>query len=308
MHTFGRDEIRDALRHARPVVALETAVLTHGLPRPINLDAIRDMEQAVRAAGAVPATIGILDGQLIVGLSDAQLEELAICKGSIKASSRDLASVLARGGSAGLTVAGTLDVCRNLGLRVFATGGIGGVHRGWRETFDVSADLRAIASTPCCVVCSGVKAILDVPATLEHLDTLGVPVLGYRTDRFPQFWSAGSEAPRAPHRVESAAEAARVCRAHWIDLRLESGVVLANPVPESEALEHEEMERAVAAAIKRAESAGVRGAALTPFLLDAVAQATQGRSLRANLALLRANAALAAEVVIEMGRLPGASR
>ncbi len=300
MHTFGREDIREALRRARPVVAIETAVLTHGLPRPTNLEAIRDMEQAVRGEGAVPATIGILDGRLIVGLSETQLERLAGSREAQKASARDLAAVLARGGSAGLTVAGTLAVCRTLGLRVFATGGIGGVHRGWRERFDVSADLRALAGAPCCVVCSGAKAILDLPATLEHLDTLSVPVLGYRTDHFPQFWSRGSEALRVAQRVESAAEAARFCRLHWLDLRLSTAVVLANPVPEEEALAQAEMERAVAQAVQQAEAADVRGPAVTPFLLDAVAQITQGRSQRANLALLRANASLAAQVAVEL--------
>lgn len=300
MHTFGREDVREALRCARPVVALETAVLTHGLPRPANLEAVRGMEQAVRSAGAVPAAIGILNVRLIVGLSGTQLEQLARDAAAEKASARDLAATIASGASAGLTVAGTLAVCRTLGLRILATGGIGGVHRGWRETLDVSADLGALAETPCCVVCSGAKAILDLPATLERLDTLGVPVVGYRTDRFPQFWSRGSENLRVPQRVESAAEAARVCRTHWIDLRLTSAIVLANPAPEGEALEQEEMERAVTQAVREAESAGVRGAALTPFLLDAAAQITQGRSLRTNLALLRANAALAAEVAVEM--------
>lgn len=302
MHTFGREEVREALRCARPVVALETAVLTHGLPRPANLEAVHGMEQAVRSAGAVPATIGILNGQLIVGLSGTQLEQLAGAQDARKAAARDLAPVIAHGASAGLTVAGTLAVCRTLDLRVLATGGIGGMHRGWQTTLDISADLRALAETPCCVVCSGAKAILDLPATLERLDTLGVPVLGYRADQFPQFWSRGSENLRVPHRVESAAQAARVCRIHWIDLRLASAVVLANPAPEDEALGQEEVERAVAEAVREAESAGVRGAALTPFLLDAAAQITQGRSQRTNLALLRANAALAAEVAVVMGR------
>jgi len=300
MHTFGRDEIRQALRHAQPIVALETAVLTHGLPRPHNLEAIRAMEQAVCDAGAIPATIGILDGRLIVGLSDAQLEELTNREEAEKASARDMAAVLARGGSAGLTVAATLAVCRMLDVRVIATGGIGGAHRGWKETFDISADVRAIASTPCCVVCSGAKSILDLSATLEHLDTLGVPVLGYQTDRFPQFWSRGSDDLRVPQRAESAGEVARVCRVHWHDLRQESGVILANPAPEADALNQAEMECAVAQAVRSAGDLGVRGAALTPFLLNAVAELTRGRSMHANLALLRANAALAAEVAVKM--------
>lgn len=296
MHTFGRDEIRDALRHARPVVALETAVLTHGLPRPINLDAIRDMEQAVRAAGAVPATIGILDGQLIVGLSDAQLEELAICKGSIKASSRDLASVLARGGSAGLTVAGTLDVCRNLGLRVFATGGIGGVHRG--DSGDVSHDLLALARTPIAVVSAGAKAILDLPRTLEQLEALGVLVVGHRTDELPAFYTRSSGL-RLDHRVDDVATLAAICRARWDGLG-QGGVLVCNPIPAAAALDEATIGAAIDAAVADARAEAVSGKRLTPFLLARLARATGGAAVAANRALVRHDAAVAAELAVAL--------
>lgn len=287
------------MRAAQPIVALETAVLTHGLPHPVNLEAMRAMEQAVRAGGAIPAALGVLDGKIIVGLSEPQLERLATGEGVAKASARDMAPILARGGSAGLTVAGTLAVCRNLGIRVFATGGIGGVHRDWQSTADISADLHEIAATPCCVVCSGAKAILDIPATLEHLETLGVPVLGYQTDRFPQFYSRGSAAHLVPHRVDTASTAAQVCLTNWQHLRCVSGIVLANPVPEADAIEQSEMDAAVEQAVQLAAERHIRGPALTPFLLTAVAQLTGGRAMSANLALLESNAALAAEVAVQ---------
>lgn len=300
MHTFGRDEVRQAMRAAQPIVALETAVLTHGLPHPTNLEAVQAMQQAVRDGGAVPAVLGILDGQLVVGLSDNQLEQLATRDNVAKASARDLAPILTQRGSAGLTVAGTLAVCRNLGLRVFATGGIGGVHRDWHTTADISADLAEIANTPCCVVCSGAKAILDIPATLEQLETLGVPVLGYQTDRFPQFYSCGSDEYRVPHRVDDVQQVARICDTHWRGLRRTSGVLLANPVPESAAIDQDDMERAVNQAVQQTAAQHIRGPALTPFLLTAVAQLTAGRAMQANLALLESNAALAGTIATAM--------
>lgn len=300
MHTFGRDEVRHAMRTAQPIVALETAVLTHGLPHPTNLHTVRAMEQAVRGAGAVPATIGVLDGQLVVGLSETQLEQLATRDDVAKASARDLAPIIARGGSAGLTVAGTLAACRNLGLRVFATGGIGGVHRDWQTTADISADVREIATTPCCVVCSGAKAILDIPATLEFLETLGIPVLGYQTDRFPQFYSVGSDEHRVPHRVDDVAQIARICETHWQKLRRTSGVLLANPVPAAAAIDQDEMNRAIEQAVQQAAAQHIHGPALTPFLLSKVAQLTAGRAMRANVALLESNAALAGQIAVAM--------
>ena len=300
MHTFGREDVRHAMRTGQPIVALETAVLTHGLPRPTNLDAVCAMEQAVRRAGAMPAAIGLLDGQLVVGLSEDQLQSLATRDDVAKASARDLAPIIARGGSAGLTVAGTLAICRNLGLRVLATGGIGGVHRRWQTTADISPDLREIANTACCIVCSGAKAILDIPATLEHLETLGIPVLGHQTDRFPQFYSAGSDDHRVPHRVDEAAQVARICETHWRTLRRTSGILLANPVPAASAIDQEEMNRVIEQAVQQAAAQHIRGPALTPFLLSAVARLTSGRAMQANLALLKSNAALAAQVAIAM--------
>ncbi len=300
MHTFGRDEVRQAMRAAQPIVALETAVLTHGLPHPTSLEAVHAMQRAVRESGAVPAVIGILDGQLVVGLSDTQLEQLATRDDVAKASARDLAPIMSRGGSAGLTVAGTLAVCRNVGLRVFATGGIGGVHRDWQANADISADPREIANTPCCVVCSGAKAILDIPATLEHLETLGIPVLGYQTDRFPQFYARGSDEHRVPHRVDDVKQVARVCDTHWRGLRRTSGILLANPAPAAAAIDQDEMNNVVNHAVQQAAAQRIRGQALTPFLLSAVAQSTAGRAMQANLALLESNAALAAELAVAL--------
>ena len=293
---YGRGEVDDALARGRPVVALETAVLTHGLPRPRNLEAAMAMERAVREAGAIPATVGVIEGRLTVGLSAEELERLGAATDARKASARDLAAILARGESAGTTVAATLVACRLANIPVFATGGIGGVHRGWEQTLDVSADLREIASTPCCIVCCGAKTILDVPATLEMLETLGVPVLGYRTDAFPQFYSSGRPDLAVCVRVDSVKDAASVCAARWTTLRQGGGLVLAAPPPPAHALDHSEMDAAIGRALAAAEAAGVRGPALTPFLLRAVADFSSGRALEANLALLASNARLAGEL------------
>ena len=301
--TFGDPELREALRAGRPVVALETAVLTHGLPRPRNLEAVRRMAAAVRVNGAFPAVIAVIDGQITAGLTDQQLERLANDDSAAKASARDLAVLAATGRSAGTTVAATLCVCRMLGLRVFATGGIGGVHRGWTGRPDVSADLLELARTQACVVASGAKSILDLPATLEALETLGVPVIGFATERFPQFSSTGSDDLRVPHRLDDLADVARSCAIHWGQFRNPGAVLLANPIPAAHAIPHDEMETIVEQAEREAHSRGIRGPAVTPFLLDAVARSTAGRSIEANLALLESNATLAARVAVEFGRL-----
>jgi len=292
-------EVAAALAAGRPVVALETAVLTHGLPRPWNLEAVRAMATAVREGGAVPAVVAVLGGVLQVGLDEEELAALAQTPEPDKLGARDLARALALGRTGGTTVSGTLAACRLAGVRVFATGGIGGVHRGWTARPDVSSDLGELARTPCCVVSSGAKSVLDLPATLEALEALGVPVLGWGTAAFPASHTPGAPALAVPE-VADAATVAELCRRRWEELRQGGGVLLANPVPAAAALDRGEVEAAVDRAEAEARRQGVTGPALTPFLLDALAGTTGGRSVQANLALLASNAALAARVAVAL--------
>lgn len=301
------DEIQAALAAGRPVVALETSVVAHGLPHPENLGAARRCADAVRSAGAVPATIAVLGGRVVVGADEGELARLADpARRPAKAAARDLAALLASGRDAGTTVSATAAIAARVGIRVFATGGIGGVHRlapGEPPTAarDVSADLAELARQRVCVVCAGPKAILDVVATAEALETLGVPVLGWRTGELPAFYSDASGVA-LEHRVESADQAARVLALHWDALGRE-GVVLAVPPPEP--VPREAVEAAVEAGLAEARARGVRGKAVTPFLLEAVARATLGRARAANVALLERNARVAAEVAAALAALPG---
>lgn len=289
-------EVARAREAGGPLVALESTLLAHGLPWPRSLEAGLAMEAEVRSAGAVPATIAVLEGRVHVGLDASQLERVAWQRPA-KASRRDLGAALASGASVATTVAGTLAVMQLAGLRVLATGGIGGVHRQAEETFDISADLLELARARAVVVCAGAKAVLDLPRTLEVLETLGVPTLTYGTDEFPAFYARGSGL-RGSARVDSAQEAARIALAHW---RLGGGgVLLAAPVPERWALPDQELATAIAAALRQARDQGVRGAEVTPFLLGAVASATEGRSVEANLALLRNNAGVAARLAVAL--------
>lgn len=285
-------EIALALREKQPVVALESTVITHGLPYPQNLALAREMELAVRQQGSLPATIGIVKGQVCVGLNDAQLQQLAQGENMRKISARDFAPAMVQGASGGTTVAGTLIAAHAAGIRTFATGGIGGVHR--QAPFDVSTDLTLLARTPLVVVCAGAKAILDLPATLETLETLGVPVLGYQTDEFPAFYSRSSGLPVSA-RAESPAEVAAIARAHW-GLGLESAILVAQPPPESAALPAEQIERVIAQALTEAQAQGIHGQAVSPFLLGRVSELSGGASLQANLALLLNNARLAGQI------------
>ena len=299
-----RDEIKSALS-ATPfgggVVALETAVLTHGLPYPINLQTVMAMQNAVRQSGAIPAVVGVIEGKFIVGLTDDEIAHLAKRDTkTAKLSSRDLAWACATNSDGGTTVAGTLVACRLAGIRAFATGGIGGVHRGWANTLDISADLDELMRSPCCVICSGAKSILDLPATLEALESRGVPVLAFGTDYFPQFYSRGDDSLPTPHRTDSITITANLCNNHWYDLHLNSAIILANPVPQESAIPHDEIESAIKQAITQAEEAGVTGRALTPFLLERVSQLTQGNSMRANLALLESNAKMAGKLAVQL--------
>jgi pseudouridylate synthase len=288
-------EVAEALRAGGPVVALESTLIAHGLPRGRNLEVARELEGVVRAEGAVPATIAVVAGVACVGLDDAALEEMALGGGFTKAGVRDLAPVIARGGSAATTVASTSHLAARAGIRVFATGGLGGVHREARESWDESADLVTLAATGVTIVCAGVKSILDVGATLERLETLNVCVLGFRTDRFPGFYLADSGFP-VPWRVESAEEVAAVMRIQ-AGLGLERrAIVVANPLPEGEQVDPVLHDRVLSDALAAAAAQGVRGGATTPFLLDRFHRGTGGATLEANVALVRRNAALAAQI------------
>jgi pseudouridine-5'-phosphate glycosidase len=284
--------VRDALDHHRPLVALESTLITHGLPRPINLDVARQLEAVVRECGAVPSTIAILNGEIHAGLEPHELEYLANADNVRKVSRRDLPLVVAQKGHGATTVAATMWIAAQAGIKVFATGGIGGVHRG--QPFDVSADLPELAQTPVVVVCAGAKAILDLPLTLEWLETHGVPVLGFGTDTFPAFYSRSSGLP-VDARVDTAEGAAAIIRAKFA-LGLEGGVLIGVPVPEELSIPNEKIEPIIDRALKMAQDAGIRGKAITPFLLQHVSDLTEGESQRANIALLANNARVAAQI------------
>jgi pseudouridine-5'-phosphate glycosidase len=300
------DEVRDALAEGRAVVALESTIISHGLPRPDNARLAREFEQAVRDGGAVPATVAVIDGRARVGLDDAALDRLANDEDAVKVSVRELATVAARGGVGSTTVASTAHLAALAGVTVFATGGLGGVHRGAQDTFDESADLTTLAHTGVLVVCAGVKSILDVGATLERLETLGVGVLGYRTDRFPGFYLADS-GHDVGWRVESAAEVAEILAARDRVGTRDLGLVLANPIAPEDELDRSLHDRLLASGLGGAERDGVRGKDVTPYLLDWFHRESEGASLRANVALVRSNARLAAVVASAYAGLPAAA-
>lgn len=288
-------EVRDALAAGRPVVALESTIISHGLPRPDNLRVGREIEDAVRSAGAVPATIAVVGGEPHIGLDDAALRRIAEGDAVIKISQRDLAVLAALGGDGATTVAATAHLAVEVGITVFATGGLGGVHRGARDSWDESADLVALSRTGVLVVCAGVKSILDVGATLERLESLNVGVIGYRTDRFPGFYLADSGQP-VGWRLDTPAQVADVLCARR---RLGSdgyGLVLSNPIAPDDEMDRALHDRVLAACLAAAEAEGVRGKDVTPFLLDFFHRETRGASLAANVALVLSNARLAAEI------------
>lgn len=288
-----RKDVTKAISTHQPVVALESTLIAHGLPWPTNLETARAAEDAVRAEGAVPATIAVWQGRPTIGLDAAQLELLARQSEVRKASSRDLAATIVQGACAATTVAATMRLAHLAGLRVFATGGIGGVHPASESAYDVSADIEELARTPVAVVCAGAKGILDLSATLELLETRSVPVIGYGTEEFPAFLLRSSGLPVSA-RVDKPEEAAAMLEAHW--QLCGSGVVLAQPLPEETALDADDFHKALVHAESQARAAKVRGPALTPFLLARLAELTGGRTLRANQALIVANARLAARV------------
>lgn len=295
-------EVAAALAEGAPVVALESTIITHGMPAPRNLEVARAVEAEVRAHGAVPATVAVLEGALRVGLEEAELAALAGARDVAKLSRADLAACMARGGTGATTVAATMIAARAAGIGVFATGGIGGVHRGAALSFDVSADLHELARTAVTVVCAGPKAILDIPATLEVLETLGVPVIAVGQDSVPAFWSRSSGLP-APLRIDAPGGIAAAARAR-ASLGLEGGQLVVNPIPAGDEIPAAVIEPLVQAAVAEAEAAGVSAKALTPFLLGRILEATGGRSLEANVALVLNNARLAAAIARELAALP----
>lgn len=290
-----RPDVASALAAGRPVVALESTIISHGMPYPENVKTALSCEEAVRSEGALPATVAVLDGKLVVGLSPDQIEFLGKSGRSVlKTSRRDLGAVLSRRQTGATTVAGTMIACSLAGIRFFATGGIGGVHRGAETTMDVSADLEELAKTPVCVVCAGVKSILDLGKTLEYLETRGVPVIGFGTDVLPAFYTRRSAFP-VPFRQDTAEAVAEMARAQW-GLGLTGGIVVANPIPEPDSFDPQKIEEAIERALSDQKVAGIVGKDSTPFLLSRVSELTSGGSLESNIALVLNNCRLAARI------------
>lgn len=293
-----KNEVREAIESGQPVVALESTILSHGLPYPDNLEIAAALEQAVREKGVTPATIAIFDGIPHIGIGTAELARLADPKSDImKVSRRDIPQLLASRADGATTVAATMILAQRAGISVFATGGIGGVHRGAEASFDISADLPELARTNVCVVCAGPKAVLDIPLTLEVLETSGVPVIGYQCDEVPAFWSRGGSGVAVPLRLDSAAEIASLLSHKW-QAGLEGGVLVTNPIPAMDEIASAELQAAISSALMQAEKQGVSGKAVTPFLLDHIRVKTDGRSLAANKALVLHNARLAADIAL----------
>ena len=294
------DEVRAARAAGKPIVALESTIISHGMPYPQNVQTAREVEQIIRDGGAVPATIAIIDGKICVGLSDAQLEQLGNTEGVLKVSRRDLPYVLSQKKLGATTVAATM-ICADLAdIRVFVTGGIGGVHRGAQTSFDISADLQELAHTSVAVVCAGAKSILDLPLTLEYLETHGVPVVSVGQAQFPAFFTRESGL-NADFQLDSAAELADFIRTKW-QLGLNGGVVVANPVPQADAMPKTEIDAMTEQALREAEAQGVNGKAVTPFLLARIKQLTGGRSLDTNIALVKNNAVLGAALAVQLAQ------
>ncbi|KND19218.1 pseudouridine-5'-phosphate glycosidase [Pannonibacter phragmitetus] len=291
-------EVQAARAAGKPIVALESTIITHGMPFPQNVETARQVEADIRAAGAVPATIAVLDGRIRIGLDAADLDRLGQEKNVMKCSRADLAIAVATGRPGSTTVAATMMAAEAAGISVFATGGIGGVHKGAETSFDISADLDELSRTPVCVVCAGAKALLDIPKTLEVLETRGVPVIAYGTDEVPAFWSRESGLP-APYRMDSAGEIARLIEARKL-FGGHGGVLIANPVPAESEISRGEMGQYIDAAIAEAARRDVRGKAVTPFVLGHIFELTKGRSLVTNIALVRNNARLAAAIAVAL--------
>ena len=291
-------EVADALASGRAVVALESTIITHGMPHPQNLSMAREVEEVVRSAGAIPATIAIMGGAFRVGLESADLVQLAETGlKAAKASRRDVAALLTAKATAGTTVATTMQAAEMAGISLFATGGIGGVHRGAELSFDVSADLEELSRTPVAVVCAGAKAILDIPKTLEVLETKGVPVIGYGTDDFPAFWTRSSGL-RADHRLDTPEAVAELLETQF-SLGM-GGVLIGNPIPESAAMDQAYISSTIEQALRDADAVGISGKATTPYLLKRIFELTDGKSLVSNIALVKNNARVAAEIAVAL--------
>ncbi len=294
-------EVKTALEEGKPVVALESTILSHGMPYPQNLEFAAEVEKIIRAEGAVPATMAIIDGRMKVGLSAGELELMCKGKGVVKVSRRDLPMILAEGGTGATTVASTMILANLAGIKIFATGGIGGVHRGAETTMDISADLQELAHTSVAVVCAGAKMILDIGLTLEYLETMGVPVLGYQTSDFPAFYCRKSGFG-VDYAAKDAADVAKIAKTKW-DLGLEGGMLIGNPVPEEFAMDFDEMSAIIDKALASANADGVRGKNITPYLLAHIVEYTQGRSLATNIQLAYNNARVAARIAREYAAL-----
>ena len=289
-----KDDVKEALEENRPVVALESTIIAYGMPYPENLEVAREIENIIRGYGVVPATIAIMRGKIKIGLSEEELELLATYEKVVKASRRDLSTVLVKKFTAATTVAATMVSAHLAGIHVFVTGGIGGVHRGAEKTFDISADLQELAKTPVAVVCAGAKSILDLSSTLEYLETMGVPIIGYRTDEFPAFYCRESGL-KLDYTVEDEIEAARIIKTEG-NLGLKSGIVIANPIPEEYALSRTYVNRIVDKAILEATKKGIKGKKLTPYLLNRINELSEGKCLRANIELVKNNARVGAKI------------
>ena len=294
-------EVADALANAGAIVALESTIITHGMPYPANLETALSVEAVVRENGAVPATIAVIDGELRVGLERDELEKLAQAKGVVKASGRDLAVAMVRGQTAGTTVSATMLLADLAGIEIFATGGVGGVHRGAEQTFDISADLTELGRTRTAVVCAGVKSILDIAKTLEYLETQRVPVIAYGTEDFPAFFTRQS-GYKADHRLDTAEEIARAMHHHH-QLGTGTGLLIANPIPEEAALTPDFIDGTIADAVREADERGIGRKELTPFLLARINELSKGESLKANIELVRNNARLAAKMAVAYAAL-----
>jgi len=290
-------EVKEALVNNSAVVALESTIISHGMPYPENLECAKSCEAAIRENGAIPATIAVLDGRIQIGLLNEQLERFAIAKDVMKCSRRDLPYAIAKGKSGAATVSATMIMASLAGIRFFATGGVGGVHRGAEDSMDISADLLELSTTDVCVISAGVKSILDIGRTLEFLDTQGVPVVAYGQDDFPAFYTRES-GHKAPLRLDTPSEIAKMMSVKW-DLGQAGGAIIGNPIPEEYSMPKAEIDEAINRALRQASDRGIIGKNITPFLLDAVKNLTDGRSLEANIHLVKNNAKLAAEIAVE---------
>ena len=296
------EEIQNSIKGNGPVVALESTIISHGMPFPQNLETALEVESIIRKEGAIPATIAVVEGRIKIGLSNLELEQFAQGTKTVKVSSRDVPLVLSQKQDGGTTVAATMICARMAGISVFVTGGIGGVHRGSEKTMDISGDLMELARTNVAVVCAGIKSILDIPRTLEYLETQGVPVIGYRTDEFPAFYTTTS-GYSVQSRINTAEEIARCMKVKW-ELGLEGGLVIANPVLREDAMDEEVIEEAITKSLKEASEKGIDGKAVTPFLLERISQLTDGESLKTNIALVCNNALVGAKIASAYGNEP----